>query len=54
MRVERIESMRRALDTLYSAALWASALCLVAIAAMVGAQLAGRIVDGWPSPPPST
>ena len=46
MRVERIESMRRALDTLYSAALWASALCLVAIAAMVGAQLAGRIVDG--------
>ena len=38
--------MRRALDTLYSAALWASALCLAAIAALVGAQLAGRIVDG--------
>ena len=31
--------MRRALDTLYRAALWASALCLVAIALMVGAQL---------------
>jgi TRAP-type C4-dicarboxylate transport system permease small subunit len=38
--------MRRALDNLYSAALWASALCLVAIALLVGAQLAGRLVDG--------
>ena len=38
--------MRRALDTLYKAALWASALCLVAIAVMVGAQLAGRLLDG--------
>lgn len=38
--------MRRILDTLYSAALYASALCLCAIALMVGAQLAGRIVDG--------
>jgi TRAP-type C4-dicarboxylate transport system permease small subunit len=38
--------MRRALDTLYAAALWASALCLAAIALMVGAQLAGRILDG--------
>ena len=38
--------MRRALDTLYKAALWASALCLVTIALMVGAQLAGRLLDG--------
>jgi TRAP-type mannitol/chloroaromatic compound transport system permease small subunit len=38
--------MRRALDTLYKAALWASALCLVTIAALVGAQLAGRLLDG--------
>jgi TRAP-type C4-dicarboxylate transport system permease small subunit len=38
--------MRRALDTLYRLALWASALCLVAIALMVGAQLAGRLIDG--------
>ena len=38
--------MRRALDTLYAGALWASALCLAAIAMLVGAQLAGRIVDG--------
>ena len=38
--------MRRALDTLYRAALWASALCLVAIALMVGVQLAARLIDG--------
>lgn len=38
--------MRRALDTLYRTALWASALCLVAIALMVGVQLAARLVDG--------
>jgi len=38
--------MRRALDTLYNAALWASALCLVSIALLVGAQLAGRLLDG--------
>jgi len=38
--------VRRALDTLYRAALWASALCLVAIALLVGVQLAARLVDG--------
>jgi TRAP-type C4-dicarboxylate transport system permease small subunit len=38
--------MRRALDTLYAAALWASAICLAAIALLVGAQLAGRLIDG--------
>jgi TRAP-type C4-dicarboxylate transport system permease small subunit len=38
--------MRRILDKLYEAALWASALCLVAIALLVGAQLAGRLLDG--------
>jgi TRAP-type C4-dicarboxylate transport system permease small subunit len=38
--------MRKILDELYRLALWLSALCLVAIALMVGAQLAGRIVDG--------
>jgi TRAP-type mannitol/chloroaromatic compound transport system permease small subunit len=38
--------MRRVLDTLYDAALRASALCLVAIALLVGVQLAGRILDG--------
>jgi TRAP-type C4-dicarboxylate transport system permease small subunit len=38
--------MRAFLDRLYAFALWLSALCLVAIAAMVAAQLAGRIVDG--------
>ncbi len=38
--------MRKALDTLYGAALWLSALCLVAIALMVGLQLAGRLIDG--------
>jgi TRAP-type C4-dicarboxylate transport system permease small subunit len=38
--------MRRFLDNLYRATLWASAFCLVAIGLLVGAQLAGRIVDG--------
>jgi TRAP-type C4-dicarboxylate transport system permease small subunit len=38
--------MRRVLDKFYEAALWASAFCLATIAAMVGAQLAGRLVDG--------
>ena len=38
--------MRRVLDRLYRAALWASALCLVAIALLVGAQLAARLLDG--------
>lgn len=38
--------MRRILDTLYEIALWASALCLVTIALLVGVQLAGRILDG--------
>lgn len=38
--------MRRALDYLYRVALWASALCLVAIALMVGVQLATRLIDG--------
>lgn len=38
--------MRHALDRLYRGALWLSALCLVAIAVMVGAQLVGRIADG--------
>jgi TRAP-type mannitol/chloroaromatic compound transport system permease small subunit len=38
--------MRNILDHLYRAALWASALCLVGIALMVGVQLAGRLLDG--------
>jgi TRAP-type C4-dicarboxylate transport system permease small subunit len=38
--------MRRILDTLYRATLWASALCLVVIATMVGVQLAARLLDG--------
>ena len=38
--------MRRTLDTLYRAALWASGLCLVAMALMVGVQLATRLLDG--------
>ncbi len=38
--------MRRLLDTLYVAALWASAACLVAIATLVGLQLFGRLLDG--------
>jgi TRAP-type C4-dicarboxylate transport system permease small subunit len=37
--------MRRALDLLYMTALWASALCLLCIAALVGAQVAGRLLD---------
>lgn len=38
--------MRSALDRLYAVALWLAALCLCAIALMVGAQLAARLVDG--------
>ena len=38
--------MRRFLDNLYRTALWASALCLATIALLVGAQLAGRLLDG--------
>jgi TRAP-type C4-dicarboxylate transport system permease small subunit len=38
--------MRSILDTLYRAALWASALCLLSIALLVGAQIAGRLLDG--------
>jgi TRAP-type C4-dicarboxylate transport system permease small subunit len=38
--------MRNILDRLYAVTLWASALCLVAIACLVGAQLAMRLVDG--------
>jgi TRAP-type C4-dicarboxylate transport system permease small subunit len=38
--------MRRFLDTLYAASLWASALCLCAIALLVGLQLVGRLLDG--------
>ena len=38
--------MRGILDKLYEAALWASALCLATIALLVGAQLAGRLLDG--------
>lgn len=38
--------MRLLLDGLYKAALWVAAFCLAAIASMVGAQLAARIVDG--------
>jgi TRAP-type C4-dicarboxylate transport system permease small subunit len=38
--------VRRALDALYHVALWASAFCLVAIALMVGVQLATRLLDG--------
>lgn len=38
--------MSRVLDLLYRTALWASALCLVAIALLVGFQLAGRLLDG--------
>lgn len=37
--------MRKSLDQLYRVALWLSALCLVAIALLVGLQLAGRLVD---------
>lgn len=38
--------MRKLLDRIYRSALWVAALCLTGIALMVGAQLAGRIVDG--------
>jgi len=38
--------VRRLLDTLYRTALWTSAFCLVAIALMVGVQLAARLIDG--------
>ena len=38
--------MRAFLDNLYRVTLWASALCLAAIALLVGAQLAGRLLDG--------
>jgi TRAP-type C4-dicarboxylate transport system permease small subunit len=38
--------MRSALDRLYRVSGWLAALCLVAIALMVGAQLVGRIADG--------
>lgn len=38
-------AMRTFLDSLFQTTLWLSALCLVAIASMVGAQLAGRLVD---------
>lgn len=38
--------MRSGLDALYRSSLWLSAFCLASIAAMVGLQLAGRIVDG--------
>lgn len=38
--------MRTFLDRLYHVSLWLAALCLLAIGLMVGAQLAGRLVDG--------
>jgi TRAP-type C4-dicarboxylate transport system permease small subunit len=38
--------VRRVLDNLYRATLWASGLCLGAIAIMVGMQLAARLIDG--------
>lgn len=38
--------MRHALDFLYRLALWLAALCLMAIALMVGIQLAARLIDG--------
>jgi len=38
--------MRYGLDTLYRVTLWLSAFCLCAIALMVGAQLAARLIDG--------
>jgi TRAP-type C4-dicarboxylate transport system permease small subunit len=38
--------VRRTLDNLYQVSLWAAALCLVAIAVLVGIQLAARILDG--------
>ncbi len=38
--------MSRALDTLYRVSLWVSAVCLVAIALLVGVQLGARSLDG--------
>lgn len=38
--------MRRLLDELYRATLWASAFCLAAIAILVGVQLGARLLDG--------
>lgn len=38
--------MRRFLDNLYCAALWAAAVCLLTIALLVGTQLVGRLLDG--------
>lgn len=38
--------MRRILDGLYRATLWLAALCLLAIALLVGAQLVARLLDG--------
>ncbi|HEX2216838.1 MAG TPA: TRAP transporter small permease subunit [Xanthobacteraceae bacterium] len=38
--------MRKPLDGLYRGALWLAALCLLAIALLVGVQLAGRLLDG--------
>lgn len=38
--------MRKFLDRIYGGALWVSAACLVVIAAMIGVQLAARILDG--------
>ena len=42
----RLKIMRRFLDTFIASALWAAALCLATIALLVGAQLAGRLLDG--------
>jgi TRAP-type C4-dicarboxylate transport system permease small subunit len=39
-------SIRQFLDRLYQLSLWLSALCLVAIALLVGVQLAARLLDG--------
>jgi TRAP-type C4-dicarboxylate transport system permease small subunit len=38
-------AVRRTLDTLYFVSLWSAALCLAAIALLVGAQLLARILD---------
>ncbi len=38
--------MRSYLDALYTGALWLAALCLTAIAALVGLQVGARIIDG--------
>lgn len=42
----RDHRMRTFLDRLYGYALWLAALCLAVIGVLVGAQLAGRLVDG--------